>query len=233
MESESDIKQVVEAIIFSTPEPVSLSSLRTIIAARADGYEAGDEELMECINHLNSDYDENGRAFRIKSVAGGFSFATREQFHPWLEHIQHENALRKISQTALETLAIIAYKQPITKPEVDHIRGVDSGYVVKQLLEKGLITVAGRNDGPGRALLYKTSDRFLKHFGLNAIDELPKPREIEEILKDDDMAKHRQLILELKAGMELDEQQEEDTSGTEPADDKPTDHDDSSMADRN
>ncbi|MCH8556548.1 MAG: SMC-Scp complex subunit ScpB [Balneolia bacterium] len=210
MEIDSELKQVVEAILFSTPEAVSLSSLKTIIAARADGYEATDEELTGHIGELNAQYEEGGHAFRIKQVAGGYSFATRDEYHPWLEHIQHENALRKISQTALETLAIVAYKQPITKPEVDHIRGVDSGYVVKQLLEKGLIAVAGRNDGPGRALLYKTSDRFLRHFGLNAIEELPKPREIEEILQDDDMAKHRQLILELKAGMEMEEQQEQD-----------------------
>jgi len=208
MEIDAELKQVVEAILFSTPEPVSLGSLKIIIAARADGYEASDEELTQHIGALNGEYQTHERAFFIKSVAGGFSFATREQYHPWLEHIQHENALRKISQTALETLAIIAYKQPITKPEVDHIRGVDSGYVVKQLLEKGLIAVGGRNDGPGRALLYKTSERFLKHFGLNAIEELPKPREIEEILQDDDMAKHRQLILELKAGMEIEEQQD-------------------------
>ncbi len=210
MEIESELKQVVEAILFSTPEVVSLSSLKTIVAARADGYEATDAELTDHIDELNAQYETGGHAFRIKPVAGGYSFATREEYHPWLEHIQHENALRKISQTALETLAIVAYKQPITKPEVDHIRGVDSGYVVKQLLEKGLISVAGRNDGPGRALLYKTSERFLRHFGLNAIEELPKPREIEEILQDDDMAKHRQLILELKAGMEMEEQQEQD-----------------------
>ncbi|MCH8566950.1 MAG: SMC-Scp complex subunit ScpB [Balneolales bacterium] len=202
---ETELKQVIEALIFSTPEPVSLGSLKSIIAAKADGFEVSDDTLMDCIGQLNEDYDEQQRAFRIRNMGGGFSFATREQYYPWLEHLQHQNALRKITQTALETLAIVAYRQPITKPEVDHIRGVDSGYVVKQLLEKGLIAVAGRHDGPGRALLYKTSERFLQHFGLTSVDELPKPREIEEILQDDDMAKHRQLILELKAGMEENE----------------------------
>ncbi len=210
MEAETDLKQVVEAIIFSTPEPVSVSGLRTVIAARADGYEPEEEELISLIGELNSDYEEQQRAFQIKHTGGGYTFATREMFYPWLEHIQHENALRRISQSALEALAIIAYKQPVTKPEVDHIRGVDSGYVVKQLLEKGLIGVAGRNQGPGRALLYKTSDLFLRHFGLNSVDELPKPREIEEILKDDDMAKHRQLILELKAGLDPRDESEEE-----------------------
>lgn len=202
MEAEIELKQVVEALVFSSPEPVSPESIRTVVAAKADGLEVSEAELREVIAALNAEYEQGLRAFRIKEIGGGFAFATRSEFHTWLEHIQHESTLRKISQTALETLAIIAYKQPITKPEVDHIRGVDSGYVVKQLLEKGLIAIAGRNDGPGRALLYKTSNGFLKHFGLKAITELPKPREIEEILQDDDMAKHRQLILELKAGME-------------------------------
>ena len=90
----------------------------------------------------------------------------------------------------------MAYKQPITKPEVDHIRGVDSGYILRQLMEKALIEVAGRADRPGKPLLYRTTKHFLRHFGINSVNELPKPREIEEILKDDDMAEHRQLLLE-------------------------------------
>lgn len=199
---ELELSGIIEAIVFASPEPVSLATLKTVIAAKTDGFEPSDENLLEVIGSLNDEYAESGRAFRLKQVAGGFSFATLEEFHPWLEHIQHENAFRKISQPALETLAIIAYKQPVTKPEIDHIRGVDSGYVVRQLLEKGLVDVAGRFDSPGRPLLYKTSDGFLRHFGLETIDELPKPREIEEILQDDDMAKHRQLIFELKAGLD-------------------------------
>ncbi len=206
---ETELKQIVEAVIFSTPEPVSLSGLKIVISAKSGGYEPEDQELLDVIDELNQAYEAGNHSFRIKPVAGGFSFATKEEFYPWLEHIQHENAFRKISQTALETLAIIAYKQPVTKPEVDHIRGVDSGYVVRQLLEKGLIDIAGRNETPGRPLLYKTSNGFLRHFGLNSIEELPKPREIEEILQDDDMAKHRQLIFELKA--ELKAQEEENS----------------------
>ena len=95
----------------------------------------------------------------------------------------------------------MAYKQPLTKPEVDAIRGVDSGYIIRQLLEKKLVDVAGRKDAPGKPLLYRTSATFLRHFGINSVDELPKPREIDEILKDDDMAEHRQLILELRQGL--------------------------------
>lgn len=199
---ERDLRHIIEAILFATPEPVSLSGLKIVVHAKTYGFEPEEDLLLQLIDELNSIYEASGNAFRIISVAGGYTFSTLERYHSWLEHIQHENAFRRISQTALETLAIIAYKQPVTKPEIDHIRGVDSGYVVRQLMEKGLIDIAGRNDSPGRPLLYKTSNGFLRHFGLNSIDELPKPREIEEILQDDDMAKHRQLIFELKAGLE-------------------------------
>ena len=104
----------------------------------------------------------------------------------------------------------MAYKQPITKPEVDDIRGVDSGYMLRQLLEKVLIEVAGRLDAPGKPLIYKTTSHFLKHFGINSIEELPKPREIEEILKDDDMADHRQYLLDRQ--LELEEMEEVETA---------------------
>ena len=119
---------------------------------------------------------------------------------------QHENAYRKLSQSATETLAIVAYRQPITKPEVDQIRGVDSGYILRQLMEKALIEVAGRGDGPGKPLVYKTSRHFLRHFGLNSVQDLPKPREIEEILKDDDMAEHRQLLMSRQLMLEAEEE---------------------------
>ena len=197
--NEDSLHQIIESLIFSNPDPVSSQTLKTVIEARISDFEIELSEIDEIIDELNAIYTDSDRSFEIKKLAGGYSFATRVEYHPWLEHIQHENAFRKITQSALETLAIVAYKQPITKPEVDSIRGVDSAYVVKQLLEKNLITVAGRHEGPGRALLYKTSDLFLRHFGLNKLDDLPKPREINEILKDDDMVKHRQLLLELKA----------------------------------
>jgi len=102
----------------------------------------------------------------------------------------------------------VAYRQPITKPEVDQIRGVDSGYILRQLLEKMLIRVSGRADSPGKPLLYKTTKYFLKHFDINSVDELPKPREIDEILKDDDMADHRRLLMERQ--MELEDEDAEE-----------------------
>ncbi|MDX1638925.1 MAG: SMC-Scp complex subunit ScpB [Balneolaceae bacterium] len=206
----SRLSSVIEALIFSNPEPLSATKLCKIIEQGEENLELEPDAIAMFVEKLNQRYDENGLAFHIKREAGGYTFATRKKYNSWLSIIQHENAYRKLSQSAIETLAIVAYKQPITKPEVDEIRGVDSGYILRQLLEKVLIEVSGRLDAPGKPLLYRTTDHFLQHFGLNAIDELPKPREIEEILKDDDMAKHRQFLIDRQLELEDLEAQKED-----------------------
>ena len=190
---------VVEAILFAADRPLSAHDIATVITSTELSPPIEEEDVAAVVNELIAELEEQGRAFTIQVVGGGYTFATQPKYHSWLEYFQHQNAKRKLSPSAVETLAIVAYRQPITKPLVDHIRGVDSGYILRQLLEKDLIEVAGRYEGPGRALLYRTTPVFLQHFGINTIDELPKPREIEEILKDDDMAEHRQLMLELKS----------------------------------
>lgn len=193
------LNSIVEAMLFSGNQPLTPEAICKAIQATVENAIIKTQDVENAINALNADYENNGRSFSINFIGGGYTFATKAEYHPWLKTFQHHNANRKISQSALETLAIIAYKQPVTKPEVDNLRGVDSGYMVRQLLEKTLIEVAGRYDGPGRALLYRTTPVFLTHFGINSISDLPKPREIEEILKDDDMADHRQLMIDLKA----------------------------------
>jgi segregation and condensation protein B len=210
------LSSVIEALIFASPEPISEEKICEIIAKGEENLGLEVDAIEPFVEKLNQRYEENGLAFNIEFVAGGYTFATKKRFESWLSIFQHESAYRKLSQSAIETLAIVAYKQPITKPEVDDIRGVDSGYMLRQLLEKVLIEVSGRLDAPGKPLLYRTTKHFLKHFGINSIDELPKPREIEEILKDDDMAEHRQFLfdrqLELK---ELEEKvDDEDTKQT-------------------
>lgn len=196
------LSSVIESLIFASPEPISEEKICEIIAKGEESLGLETEAVGAFVDKLNHRYEENGLAFRIEFIAGGYTFSTKDRFEPWLSIFQHENAYRKLSQPAIETLAIVAYKQPITKPEVDDIRGVDSGYMLRQLLEKVLIEVSGRLDAPGKPLVYRTTKHFLKHFGINDIEELPKPREIEEILKDDDMAEHRQFLfdrqLELK-----------------------------------
>lgn len=190
------LSAVIEALIFASEEPISGEKISQIIVENEELIEINEATVAEFVDKLNQRYDENGISFRIEKLAGGYTFVTQTKFHFWLSIFQHENAYRKLSQPAIETLAIVAYRQPITKPEVDQIRGVDSGYILRQLMEKALVEVAGRGDGPGKPLLYRTTKYFLRHFGINSVSELPKPREIEEILKDDDMAEHRQLLLE-------------------------------------
>lgn len=193
---------IVEAMIFASPDPISAENLCKALQREDPSLEIAPTEIAGIVYKLNDAYSRTSRSFAIAHRGGGYTFATDPQFHPWLQFIQHENASRKVSQSAIETLAIVAYRQPITKPEIEQIRGVDSSYIVRNLLEKKLILVAGRKDAPGKPLLYRTSPTFLLHFGINSVDELPKPREIEEILKDDDMAEHRQLLLELRTQLE-------------------------------
>jgi segregation and condensation protein B len=197
------LTSVVEALIFSSPEPLPWEKITEIIQKDEEEILLDEDVVRRITTRLNERYEENDLSFRIEETGGGFTFVTQPRYHPWLSIFQHENAYRKLSQSAIETLAIVAYRQPITKPEVDQIRGVDSGYILRQLLEKMLVKVSGRADSPGKPLLYKTTKYFLKHFGINSVDELPKPREIDEILKDDDMADHRRLLMERQ--MELEE----------------------------
>ena len=203
----SRLSSVIEALIFASEEPISGEKIRDIIVENEEQIEIDENTVADFVEKLNQRYDENGLSFRIERLAGGYTFVTQSKYHYWLSVFQHENAFRKLSQSAIESLAIVAYRQPITKPEVDQIRGVDSGYIIRQLMEKALIEVSGRADSPGKPLLYRTTKHFLRHFGLNSVQDLPKPREIEEILKDDDMAEHRQLLLERQLMMEeLDEE---------------------------
>ncbi|MCC5907541.1 MAG: SMC-Scp complex subunit ScpB [Balneolaceae bacterium] len=198
------LTSVVEALIFASPDPLSWQKISSIIKESEEELDLDENVISRIVGQLNERFEQNDLSFRIEQTGGGYTFVTQPRYHPWLSIFQHENAYRRLSQSAIETLAIVAYRQPITKPEVDSIRGVDSGYILRQLLEKMLLKVSGRADSPGKPLLYKTTPDFLKHFGINSVDELPKPREIDEILKDDDMAEHRKMLMERQ--MELDDE---------------------------
>lgn len=209
------LSSVIEALVFSSPEPINAAKICEIIAKGDESLQPEKEDIDSFIEKLNQRYEENGLSFSIIKIAGGYTFATEKRYKRWLSIFQHENAYRKLTSSAIETLAIVAYKQPITKPEVDEIRGVDSGYMLRQLLEKELAEVSGRLNAPGNPLLYITTVHFLKHFGLNSIDELPKPREIEEILKDDEMADHRQYLIDRQLELETAQNDEEQTKEAE------------------
>jgi len=169
-------KQIVEALIFASDVPISAKKV-------ADFEEALDtRKIKKIVEELNSDYQKSKRAFFIANVAGGFQLNTRKDFTPWLKKLFKGRLRTRLSQASLESLAIIAFKQPLSRVEVDAIRGVNSSGVVKNLLERNLICIAGRSDGPGKPLLYGTTKEFLRYFGINDIADLPKPKEIEEIM---------------------------------------------------
>ncbi|MDY0079305.1 MAG: SMC-Scp complex subunit ScpB [Ignavibacteriales bacterium] len=193
---DSIYNQVIEALIFASDEPISNSDIiRAIRGIDGDEIDVNDNDIEKVIENLNLLYTEKSLSFRIKKVAEGFVFATRDEYSKYLGYLSTEKSKRRLSQASLETLAIIAYKQPITKPELEAIRGVNSDYILTALLEKKLITISGRAETVGRPLLYGTTAEFLKYFGLYKISDLPKPREIEEIMQDEDFIEQRKKIM--------------------------------------
>ena len=170
-------RRIVEALVLSSSEPISAVKLAEIIPYCDAG------EVKDLVNELNTEYAEQDRAFEIWEVAGGFQIRTRAEFSGYLQKLQKERALR-LSQASLETLAIIAYRQPVTRAEIEDVRGVDAGATVKSLLERHLIRIAGQREVPGRPMLYGTTRRFLEIFGLESLKNLPTLRELDELARE-------------------------------------------------
>ncbi|MBN2012928.1 SMC-Scp complex subunit ScpB [candidate division KSB1 bacterium] len=170
------IKQIIEAIIFASDTPLTQNKILGIIEdIKAD-------DVLKAIDQLNADYESTGRTFRISKIGGGYQLVTLAEFSRYIKKMYRGKAKPRLSQAALEALAIVAFKQPISRPDIDQIRGVNSDGVVKTLLERNLVTIAGRAEGAGRPLLYGTTAEFLRYFGVNEITDLPKPKEIDELL---------------------------------------------------
>jgi segregation and condensation protein B len=163
MEKE-EIKNIIEVLLFITNTPVSLDKL-------VETLEVNKENIIEAIDELKKEYQN--RPLMINEVAGGYIMSSRPEYHVWIKKLFKEKITYKLSQSALETLAIIAYKQPITRAEIEAIRGVDVSGVIETLLERKLIRVSGRKETLGRPLLYSTTQEFLKYFGLKDLGELP------------------------------------------------------------
>ena len=187
---------VIEALIFSSDEPINEGEIiRAIKGIDGEDVEISAEEIQNLIDDLNKKYEANSNSFKIVKIANGYSFATTQSNAKYVGFLSSEKSKRRLSQAALETLSIIAYKQPITKPELEQIRGVNSDYILNTLLEKNLINITGRAESIGRPLLYGTTTEFLKYFGLFNLGDLPKPREIEEIMKDEDFIEQKNKIM--------------------------------------
>jgi len=171
-----ELRRVVEAILFAHDGPVTVEMMAEALPAETA------ESIREAIAELGRQYDEHG--FEIVRVAGGYQICTREHYATWVARFQRGNRKVRLSRAAVETLAIIAYRQPITRTAMEEIRGVDSGAVLHTLLERNLITVKGRSRGIGRPLLYATTIDFLEYFGLDRLEDLPRLDEIESLLKE-------------------------------------------------
>src|SRR5690606_10071641 len=189
------LTRVTEALIFAADEPVAGTAIAATYAEVTGNDEVDAAAVEEAVAALNGAYAEEGRVFRIQSWAGGYRMATIREVAPFVRALVAAEEERRLSRSLMETLAVIAYKQPVSKPEVDFVRGVDADYAIKKLLEKKFVTVVGRSDAIGRPLLYGTTDFFLEQFGLNDLEELPRPREIEQLLNDPSFVHERTELL--------------------------------------
>lgn len=200
---------VIESLIFASDDSISENEIiNAIKEIDGDDTDITPSDVDQCVDQLNEQYKEVDLSFQIVKIANGYAFATKPDYAKYIGYLSTEKSKRRLSQAALETLAIIAYKQPITKPEIESIRGVNSDYMINTLLEKNLITIKGRAETIGRPLLYITTEEFLKYFGLHKITELPKPREIEEIMQDEDFIEQKRKIMM----NEIEEELENDTN---------------------
>ena len=184
-----ELKLILECLLFSSQQPLSPKELRDLLTAAADQDEAARpfkklkiEDLTATLEQLAVEHDQSGRSFRLACVAGCWQFCTRPDYSPWLKALVGEkNRPGRLSQPALETLAIIAYRQPITRAEIEQVRGVAVDGVMQTLLERGLVTQAGRAEVIGRPMTYATTVAFLEYFGLRSLDDMPAADELRRI----------------------------------------------------
>ena len=167
------MKPVAEALLFASDEPVPAARMAQILGSGADA-----KTVRKLVDDLNAEYAAQGRAFEAVEIAGGFQLLTRPEFKDWIAELHRRRRQDKLTPSAVETLAIVAYKQPIQRATVDDIRGVQTGPLLRSLLERGLIKVVGRQNVPGRPILYGTSRLFLQHFGLKSLKDLPRVAEL-------------------------------------------------------
>ena len=174
----TEVKKIIEALLFASPEPLTQKKINTILNAETPN-------LKKVIHELNDKYIKGDHSFEIKSVAGGYQLVSKVEYEVYISRMLNRSSKISLSKASLDSLAIIAYKQPLGRHDIDAIRGVDSSGVLKNLLTKNLIKIKGRGSGPGRPLLYKTTEKFLEYFGINRISDLPKLKEISELVESD------------------------------------------------
>lgn len=169
----------IESLIFTADEPIRLGEIKNCLE-ETFGSSFPETELLEIIEHLKMRYQDETFAFEISEINEGYRLMTKPNYHRTVGVYLRQTTKKRLSQAALETLSIIAYKQPISKSDVEKIRGVNCDYAMQKLLEKELVIITGRSDGPGRPLLYGTSEKFMDYFGLKSLKDLPQPKDFKE-----------------------------------------------------
>ena len=166
--SDNNVKSVIEALLFASEKPLLVEQVKEVLD------HLGNEEIKKLLAELSAEYETTGRGMRIVEVAGGFQMVTSSDFAPFLRKLYKQRKSERLSKSALETLAIIAYKQPVSRGEIGSIRSVNVDNMVNSLLDKGLIRISGRKKSPGRPFVYGTTRQFMEYFGLKSLAELPK-----------------------------------------------------------
>ena len=172
------LSQHIEALVFTSEAALSTDEIISCLKA-VYGWELTKDDIRNSVAQLKEKYKDDDYSFELCEIAGGFQFLSKKEYHSAIHVMLQLKEKKRLSTAALETLAIIAYKQPITKPELEHIRGVSCDYSIQKLLEKDLIVIAGKSDGPGKPLLYGTSKNFMDHFGISSVKDLPKLKDIQ------------------------------------------------------
>jgi segregation and condensation protein B len=171
------LKQQVEALIFCSEQSISLDEIKASLKLSFE-WELTDEEVIDAIEGIKSKYLSDDFAFELIEISEGYQFLTKKQYHPTINSLIQHKSKKKLSVSQMETLAIIAYRQPIAKSEIEHIRGVSCDYAVQKLLEKELVEISGKSDGPGRPVLYSTSRNFMDYFGIKNVKDLPQLKDL-------------------------------------------------------
>ena len=203
------LEQRVEALLFASERPLSESKLTTIL-----GIEDATKDVKAAIQSLNETFDSSSRAYRIERIAGGYRVLTREEYAPLVSRLHVDRQQQKLSQAALETLSIIAYRQPVMRAEIEVIRGVACGEVLRGLMDRRLVKIVGRAEELGRPMLYGTSREFLQTFGLASLDDLP---EVQGLIREPSWRPATPPVEDAEEEDYSDESQEAATNETAPA----------------
>ncbi len=180
------LKQQIEALIFCSEQSISLEEIAASLKISFD-WDVEDEEILKAIEELKEKYVSEDFSFELLEISEGFQFLTKKQYHAAVSALIQHKAKKKLSVSQMETLAIIAYRQPVSKGEVEHIRGVSCDYAVQKLLEKELIEISGKSDGPGRPVLYVTSTSFMDYFGIKSVKDLPQLKDLHMVTEENEI----------------------------------------------